>query len=148
MSDNQLVDASFPIVIGNDTLFCSMLTDRDAGDLENWAQADFIRKATLAAKEFDTELRKEIIAVALKEAMDITYGDEVCHSVVWSREGIAVIGWVMLRKRHPKLTLEKFRAAYFSDEINHREQVLIAYQKLHYIKEASGGASTGNTKSE
>lgn len=146
--DSKLTDSAFPITIGEKLYQASMLTDRDYGDLQEWAQSAFIKKAINAVKKEDSEYRKEVIAVALKESHAIEYGTELYLSLIWSEEGRIYSCWVMLRKRHPKLSFEEFRERYLRDRSDSDEQFILAFRKMNeVIMEASGGASTGNTKS-
>lgn len=146
--DSRLTDSSFPITISDKQYLASMLTDRDYGDLQNWAQAVFIKKAVAAVREADTALRQEVISIALKDSNAIEYGSELYTNLIWSEEGRIFSCWVMLRKRHPKLTFEEFRERYLRDRRDSDTQFIIAYNKMNeVILEASGGASTGNTKS-
>lgn len=150
MVDARLADASFPITIDKQQFLCSMLCDRDYGDLQEWAQSRFIKMATDAARRFDDVTKREVIAVALKEAIKILWGTDECDNLIWTPDGMKQLALAMIRKRHPSVKLEQLSKSIDNDKEEAYESIYVAYKKLNFNleeKEASGGASTENSKS-
>ncbi len=165
-----MLDPSFPIKIGRMEYNTVMLCDKDYADMVGYFQSRYIASATKALPLVNEQtVKREILSVAIRDSNNITWGCPEAESLLWSREGILQLGWMMCRKRHPKLTIEQFtQESGANDEVEPGEsniklaksihEIVIAYEKLHYpmLKEDdsknnkvgdAGGSSTVSDKS-
>lgn len=162
--DTALSDGSYPLKVGVTTFNASMLTDRDYSDLSNYIRAKFIAMAYDAAALLKPDQRRELISIAMKEAVYHNWTTDEGQEIIWDEEGLQHVGHQMIRKRHPGVTLDQFVAACrvgtTEEEINkNRREAMTEISKVFNIinfptqeqkDEAGdlGGSSTGSSKSD
>ena len=149
-----LTDAAFPIKINGKEYFASMLSDRDYGDLTQYIRAVIIRIARDSAKDFDEVTRAEIYNAALKAAASSGWGTMEGARIISTQEGSTMLGWVLIRKRHPKVSKEAFDRECSVDLAEAIGQIDLAFTQLHILPYAdevnseNKESSTEDSKSE
>lgn len=145
--EQQLYNSGWPIKIGQEEYTASVLTDQDYGDLNNYLQARYVQLAKGIARSMDDDARREIISIALKDAMRITWGTEEGNEILWTEDGILHLGYQMIRRRHPNVPFSKFKAHYDSDKVAASDEIFGAHMKLNLKQKEEGDAQTGQNKS-
>ena len=149
MTDTKLFDSAYPIKIGDVDFQASMLTDRDYGDMDLYLQSRYINMSVKATELMDNPvLKQEIIDRALTNATAINWSSEEGKNFINTTGGIQQLGYLMIRKRHPRITLKEFIAEYNKAPVAAAAAISVAFRYLNIdTAEDSGGSSTGNNKS-
>lgn len=154
--DSKLSDGAYPMNIGDCTYLASMLCDRDYADLDNYIKSVFIANAVNASSHIEKiEDKIDIRKIALREAVFVGWNTPERIGIMSTPDGIIHLGYQLIRKRHPNISLNDFVEEVKKDYLRAFEQINIADQVLNYSLElqedsegAPGGSATGNGKSE
>lgn len=146
--ESKFLDGSFPMKIGDIEFNASTLTDKDYADLDGYIKSVFINIAINSSKNLEEDFRKELISVALKEAINIGWSSEEGIDIISTTEGCFRLGYQMCRKRHPNLSFNDFKKEASKKIADSVEQINIAYRTLNSIVGDDGGSSTENSKSD
>lgn len=152
MSAPAMLDGGFPIKIGDIEFTTTRLSERDWEDLDGWIQAKYLHKIRNYAKQLDDEdVYKEVMDVAVTNALAIVYGTTEARKIIRTDEGIIHLGYFLIKKRHSdKWSLEKFQKHCKKIGILQAcDDILVGW--LHWYGAAEegsdGGTSTESSKS-
>lgn len=99
-----------PILIGNRTYECSALDDNARESLDNWVRERYYEiAASMFEKITKADIREQAMAVAMKEALTLTWMSGEGARLIASVDGMARIFWESIRKNHPDVTYESLR---------------------------------------
>lgn len=136
-----------PLKLGAQEFIATQFVDADYDEVVGWFRNRFLDNAYKAAKTMPKDDGDRIISVALKDALKIVWGDEIALSILQTYEGGARVGWQMIKKRHPAINFSEFKKlAYLEGGMDEILKVWTYFNEAE--KEAQGGASTENIKSE
>lgn len=94
------------ITLGGEKYELSPLRDEDFGIFERWVQDRHIALATRNLDGLPTEQADSLLAHAFDTASTLTMRSEEAMTYLKTVEGAAMLSWLMLRRKHPKLTRE------------------------------------------
>lgn len=110
--DSRLADSSLPMSIGGTEYNCSMLTDKDRGDLQEWVRSRYIQLAMKSSKGLEQGDRDELVRIAISGAMNISLASKEAIDILFSTNdnaiGILRLGYQHILKRHPRVSFEVF----------------------------------------
>lgn len=106
-----LTNASIPIFLNGEEYKARCPEDKDYTELNEWLKGKFIKVAREACKDLPPIDRREMLEIAIKAAMGVTWVSDEGHSLVNSVDGIAYIAFIMLRSQNPTVTYEWLQEA-------------------------------------
>ena len=104
-----LTDAPLSIHLGGQDYLAVSPGERDFIELTEWIRARFISLARLAVSDLTKEERAETISIALRTAMGINWHDDDGLNVLNTSDGLARVGFLMLRKESKNITYPKMQ---------------------------------------
>lgn len=149
MTDTKLFDSAYPIKIGDVDFQASMLTDRDYGDMDLYLQSRYITMSVKATELLDNPIqRQEIIDRALSNATAVSWSSDEGRNFMQTIGAIQQLGYLMIRKRHPRVSVKDFIAEFNKNPSESMSAVSLAFRYLNVESAGdAGGSSTGNDKS-
>lgn len=106
-----LTNASVPMWINGTELKARCPEDRSYVELDEWVKSKFILLARQACKNLPPIDRREMLDIAIKAVMGITWISEDGHKIVNSSDGIAFIAYILIRDQNPEITYEWLQEA-------------------------------------
>lgn len=141
-----LTNAPVPFYLNGRELKARCLSDRDYTALDEWVKSRFIRVARESCTGLDPDERREMLEIAIKSVagMSWTYGEGA--QIIYSKEGIAFIAYMMIKEDHPEISYEWLVEAcskdYNIEEVgrvfNHFNQQLDSLKSNGQAKKDSG----------
>lgn len=110
----QVTAAPFPVTFAGTTYLMSPLTDKDSDEINNWLRASYIAMAreSLTPGMSKSE-REEILGIAMDRARRLSFIEGEGSKLVSTLEGFIRVVYQGLKKNHPDLVWEKFKADVF-----------------------------------
>lgn len=108
--DTAVTGGRRPLKIGGVEYMASQLSDKDIAELDEWLRARFISMARdslgpdCSQKQID-----DTLAVAMRDAMGLTWMSGIGARVMASVDGVARLAWQMVHHSHPTVTYEEIR---------------------------------------
>lgn len=109
----QVTAAPFPITMGGKTYNMSPLTDKDIDEIDNWLKATYLQTARLGLVGLTPSEREELLGIALDKARALTFTSRDGAKIASTIEGTTRVLWQGLKKNHPEISYDEFKADIF-----------------------------------
>lgn len=110
MSDETA--ARMPLTLDGVTYLMSPLTDRDIIELDRWVQAQCINVTRQNLELFPPKTqaeREELLSIAMKTAMTLTWMSGVGARMVSTLDGAVQLVWQSIHHAHPNVTVDDIK---------------------------------------
>lgn len=141
-----LTNACVPMFLNGRELKARCPEDKDYTELNEWVKSRFIVLAREACKSLPPIDRREMLDIAIRAVMGVTWISEDGQRIVNSTDGIAYIAYVMLRDQNPDITYEWLQEA-CSREYNIEEVGRVFNYFNEQLEKLSSNGATKKTSS-